>query len=115
MNPIERGVIMTMRQQAILTGKILQRHIATIAVIAMQDNMGGAGQGLHLCQEMLGGDALPKIIKTRPLGNAVDIGDGLNLRLSEKIRPTPRKRLGDSPVYGQFPIRERDGRLYAQI
>lgn len=64
---------------------------------------------------MLGRDARPFVVVERPGGDAMDVGDVLELRLGHEVGPLPDERRLDGALDFKLPFVLRDVRLQAEI
>ena len=61
-------------KERILGGKVFEGHVCCPAVVVrMNENVSGGVSDFRAVQNLAGGDALPKIVKSRPARHAVKI------------------------------------------
>src|SRR5260221_9452982 len=90
-------------EQHILGIEFGERQIGGVVVMAVEDDEARLGLGPNGRQDMLGADALPGIVETRPGGDAVNVGDIAEHRLGAERGPIPGHWVLDQAVDGGLP------------
>src|SRR4029079_13130711 len=85
-------------EQGIFGGKVLQRKIGGVAVMAMQHHEARLVTRPAGDQQVAGRKPLPSIVVARPCGDTMNVGNELRLRLREKFRKGPEDRVLDRAI-----------------
>src|SRR5712671_5208103 len=105
----QRTTLPGMREQHVLGIEFGQRQVGGVVVIAVKDDEARLGLRPNGRQDMLGADALPGIVETRPGGDAVYVRGIAEHRLGAERRPVPGHGVLDQAVDAEIehrPVRD---------
>src|SRR6266849_352076 len=111
----QRTTLPGMREQHVLGIEFGQRQVGGVVVIAVKDDEARLGLRPNGRQDMLGADALPGIVETRPGGDAVYVRGIAEHRLGAERRPVPGHGVLDQAVDAELPVLGRHIGLDAEI
>ena len=112
---LQRHARPAVHEQGVFGGKVIQRQIGGVAVMAMQHDVAGLQARLAGVEEIARRQPLPLIVIARPGGHAMDVGDAFGLRLRGELCEVPEDRMFDRAVDVEPPAVAGNLRRHAEI
>ena len=103
------------RHQRVIVERIFDPHIGSVAVVAAEENMTHFRFRFHHFRQRKKSDSAPATIEFAPSGDAVEIGDVLELREGVELLPGKRFRVLDQATDFEAPVGDSDFRFDSKI
>src|SRR6266850_7663876 len=97
-----------MRDEDVVVETDFEGIVRGIAVVTLEEDMGGLGFGSDKVCEREEGHAFPGHVELSPGGNAMEVADIVELRKGEKLRPGKGDGVLHFAANFKFPTVERD-------